>query len=108
MRWRAYDERRDSLGTSARAPRALETLGALPERARLGHGARRLFAPRHGVGLPAARPRALEGLPLGRRRAGRHLGPPPAHLLCRRVVERARPDLERAAVRTDRLRGKPR
>ena len=54
---------------------ALEPLGPVPVRARLGHGARGLQRRRHGLGLLPPRPRALARLPLERGRARRHLRP---------------------------------
>ena len=57
---------------------ALEPLGALSQRARLGHRARGLQCRRHRLGVLPPRPRALARLPLERRRHCRHLRPPPA------------------------------
>jgi hypothetical protein len=74
----------------------------------MGHGARGLQRGRHGVGLPAARPRALARLSLGRGRHCRHLRRPAAALLRARVVERRRPDPQGAHVRPDRQRGQSR
>ena len=51
----------------------LEALGPVPERARLGHGARGLQRRRHRLGVLPARPRALARLPLERGRPRRHL-----------------------------------
>src|SRR5437870_3388549 len=73
----------------------------------MGDGARRLFARRYGMGLPASRPSSVESLSLERRWIGGHLGSASTDLLRRRLVERARSDLEREAIRTDRQRRQP-
>ena len=53
--------------------RGMEAVGAVSERARLGHGARGLQRVRQCLGLLPARPRPLARLSLERGRAGRHL-----------------------------------
>ena len=78
----AHGRRPAARGVARRAA-ALEALGPVPERARLGHRARGLQRLRHRLGLLPARPRALARLPLERGRPRRHLRPPPAHLLRR-------------------------
>src|SRR5262245_5430070 len=87
--------------------RSLEALGAIRERAGLGYGAGGLHPAWHGLGVPAARTRALEGVPVGGGRAGGHLRPAAASLLCGGAVERAGPDPERAPVWADGERGQP-
>ena len=84
---------------------ALEALGAVPERAAVGHGARGLQPRRHRLGVLSARPRALARLSLGRGRHRRHLRQPPAPLLRARALERARSDPQGAALRPDRAEG---
>ena len=96
------------LDESQRPHGALEALGTLPERARLGHGPRGLQPRRHCLGILPARSRALARLPLERGRPRRHLRPPPEDLLRARALERARPDPQGAAVRPHRQRGQPR
>ena len=61
------------LENGLRAGGRLVPLGPVPERAPVGHGARGLQRGRHGLGVPAARPRPLARLPLGRGRARRLL-----------------------------------
>ena len=65
-------------------------------------------AERHGVGVPAARPRPLARLPLGRGRPGRLLRRRAAPLPRARALERARPDPEGADLRPHRQPGQPR
>ena len=98
---------RDRLGGAAR-PRAVAALGAVPQRARLGHRARGLQRRRRRVELLPARPRPLARLPLERGRARRHLRRPADALLRARVLERPRPDPEGAHLRPHRPRGQPR
>ena len=86
----------------------LVRVGPVPERARLGHGARGLLGERRCLGLVPARPRPLARVPLERGRDGRHLGHPPRALSRARAVERQRPDPEGADVRAHRAAGKPR
>ena len=62
----------------------LAALGPVRRRALLGHGARGLQRRRRRLGLPAARPGAQQGLPLGRGRHRRHLRPLPAPRASRR------------------------
>ena len=100
--------RTGTAGRVARPHGALEALGTLPERARLGHGPRGLQRRRHRLGVLPARSRALARLPLERGRPRRHLRSPPEDLLCARALERARPDPEGAAVRPHRQRGQSR
>jgi hypothetical protein len=83
-------------------------VGAVRERACLGDGARGLQRRRQAVGVPAARARALAGLPLERGWARRDLRRPPAAVPRARAVERARPDAQGADLRTERRRGQPR
>ena len=68
----------------------------------------RTTATRATRGTTSPRPGAIEGLPLGRRRAGRHLGRPPAVVFRRRFVERQGSDPQGAPVRPDQQRGQPR
>ena len=100
--------RRRTAGESAEPQRALETLGTVPQRARLGHGPRGLQRRRRRLAILPARPRPLARLPLERGRPRRHLRPPSAHLLRARAVERPRPDPQGAALRPDRPAGQPR
>ena len=81
--------------TRARATcggRDVAALGALRQRALLGHGARGLQRRRRRLGLPPPRHGAQQGLSLGRGRPGRHLRPLPAARLRPGPVERPRPD----------------
>ena len=86
----------------------MAALGAVPQRARVGHGARGLqrdgdawdFFPHDH-----ARSRAYRWNEDG---LGRHLRRPPDALLRARVLERARPDPEGADLRAHRARGQPR
>ena len=87
--------------------RALAALGAVPERAPVGHGARGLQPGRQRLGLLHARSGALARLPLGRGRPRRHLRRSPAPLLRARAVERARSDPQGAAVRSRQQRRQP-
>ena len=104
----AHDDRRTPARRGAPAPGALEALGAVRQRSRVGHGARGLQPGRHGVGVPAARPCALARLSLERGRPRRHLRSPPGSLPGAGAVERARSDPEGAAVRPHRQRRQPR
>ena len=92
----------------AREANPLEEVGTVPQRAAVGHGPRGLQRRRQRVGLLLARPVALAGLPLGRRRARRHLRRQAAAVLRARAVERARPDPEGAPVRPHQQRRQPR
>ena len=83
-------------------------MGSVPQRARLGDGARGLQPRRHGLGRPPARPRPLARLPVERGRHRRHLGPAPDALLRGRAVERRGSDPEGAALRPHRSGGQPR
>ena len=86
----------------------LETLGTLSLRAAMGNGARGLFGLGELLGLLPPRSCAQPRVSLGRGRpAGHHRSAVPA-LLCVGALERQRPDLERAALRPDGLRGQPR
>ena len=86
----------------------LEEMGAVPQRAPVGHRPRGLQRRRQRLELLLARPGALAGLPVGRGRAGRHLRRQAAAVLRPRAVERARPDPQGAPVRTDQQRGQSR
>ena len=86
----------------------LVPLGAVPERAPVGHRARGLQRRRDSLGVPAPRSRPLTGLPLGRGRACRLLGRRAAPLPGARSLERARPDPEGANLRAHRQPGEPR
>ena len=88
---------------------ALEPLGAVPLRARLGHGARGLQRGRDGLGLFPPRPRALARLPLERGRDPGGISDRHQHDLLRaRALEREGPDPQGAPLRPDELRGQPR
>ena len=87
---------------------SLEEMGAVPERAAVGHRPRGLQRGRRRLGLLQPRPGPLPGLPLGRGRPGRHLRRPAAALLRPGPVEREGPDPQGAAVRPDQQRGQPR
>ncbi len=87
---------------------ALEALGAVPQRAPVGHGARGLQPGRQRLGLLPARPGAPPRLPLGRGRPRRHQRRHPAAVPRAGALERARPDPEGAPVRPDQRRGQPR
>ena len=83
-------------------------LGAVPERAPVGHGSRGLQRQRRRVVVLQPRPGAVPRLPVGRGRPRRHQRRQAAALPGARAVERARPDPEGAAVRADERRGQPR
>ena len=83
-------------------------VGAVSERARLGHRPRGLLRERRRLGIVPARPRALPRVPLERGRDGRHLGHPPRALPRARALERRGPDPEGADVRPDGAAGEPR
>ena len=102
------DGGRQAPGRKSRPQVALEALGPLRQRARLGNGARRLQRQRQRVGISAPRSRPLQGLPLERRRHRRDLRPPPAHLLRAGAVEREGPHPEGAHFRAYRQRGQSR
>ena len=74
----------------------------------MGNGARGLQRGRQRLGLLPARPGAVARLSLERRRHRRHLRSPSVDLLRARIVERAGPDPEGAAVRAHRKRGQSR
>ena len=95
-------------GGRAAPGRRLVPVGAVRQRAPVGHGPRGLQRRRRGVGLPAPRPRQVAGLPLGRGRHGRVLRHRAAAVPGAGAVERARPDPEGADVRADRRAGQPR
>ena len=86
----------------------MAALGALPVRARLGHGARGLQPRRRGLVPLPARPGPLAGLPLERGRPRGDLRRQPAAVPGLRLLERARPDPQGAHLRADRRRGQPR
>src|SRR5262245_56460852 len=83
-----HDTRRKTIAAIALPRKTLETMGSLPERTRLGHGARRLFRRRRRMGLLPARSRAVAGLPLERRRHRGRQRPPSGDLLRDSFVER--------------------
>src|SRR5207248_2645129 len=83
----------------SRESEVLEALGPVRERAGMGQRSRGLQPRRDRLGLLPARPRALARLSMERRRTGRDLRPPPAHLLRAGAVEPPRSDSEGAAVR---------
>ena len=107
FRERDYPGARPPAG-SAGPRRALEEVGALPERAPVGHRARGLQPVRPRLGLLPPRPGALTRLPVGRRRPGRVLRRQAAALLRDRALERERPDPQGAALRPDQQRGESR
>ena len=88
--------------------RAVAGVGAVPQRAPVGHGARGLQRQRRCVVVLHPRPGPVPGLPLGRGRPRRHLRRQAAALPGAGAVERARPDPEGAPVRPDQRRGQPR
>ena len=88
--------------------RALEALGPVRQRARLGDGARGLQRRGHALGVLPPRSRALARLPLERGRPRRHLRPPSDHLLRHRALERTRSDPEGTRLRAHRPRRQPR
>ena len=88
--------------------RPLEEVGAVPQRAAVGHGPRGLQRGRRRLGLLQPRPGPLARLPLGRGRPGRHLRRPAAALLRPGPVERQGPDPQGAPVRPDQQREQPR
>ena len=89
---------------AAQRARGVEGDRPVPERARLGHGARGLQRGRRRLGVLPARARALARLPLERGRPRRHLRPRAAHVLRARVLERPRPVPEGAHLRAHRPR----
>ena len=86
----------------------LEEVGALPQRAAVGHGARGLQPGRQRLELLLARPVPFAGLPVGRGWPRRYLGRWTAALLCAGAVERARSHSQGADVRPHEQRGEPR
>ena len=86
----------------------MEEVGALPQRAPVGHGARGLQRQRRRLELLQPRPGALARLPLGRGRPGRHQRRPPGAVLRAGAVERPGPDPEGARLRPGQQRGQPR
>ena len=100
--------RRSASSRTACARGATGTPGARRQRAAVGHGARGLQRQRHRVGVPAARPRSLARLPLGRGRPRRLLRRRAAALPRPRALERPRPDPEGAHLRAHRQPGQPR
>ena len=94
-------------GGEPHQPRVAE-VGPVPLRTPVGHRARGLQRVGRRVELLPARPRPVAGLPLGRRRAGRHLRRPAAALLRAGALEREGPDHQGAALRPDEQRGEPR
>jgi len=95
-------------GAGPAAGGRLVPVGPLPLGAPVGHGAGGLQRRRRGVVLPAARPRPLPGLPVGRGRPRGLLRRRAAAVPRPRAVERPRPDPEGADLRPDRRRGQPR
>ena len=95
-------------GAGPAAGGRLVPVGSLPLGAPVGHGAGGLQRRRRGVVLPAARPRPLPGLPVGRGRPRGLLRRRAAAVPRPRAVERSRPDPEGADLRPDRRRGQPR
>ena len=96
------------LNDAREAQDPVEEVGAVPERAAVGHGPRGLQRRRQRLGLLHPRPGALARLPVGRGRARRHLRRQAAAVLRAGAVERARPDPEGAPVRPHQQRGQPR
>ena len=92
----------------AAAGRRLVPVGAVRQRAAVGHGPRGLQRQRRRVELPVARSGAVAGLPVGGGRAGRVLRHRAAAVPVPGAVERARPDPEGAGLRADRAAGQPR
>ncbi len=103
------DDRR-ARAAGARPPGAgtLAAVGAVPQRAAVGHRPRGLQRRRRRLGLPPARPCPQPGLPLGRGRHRRRLRRPAAALPRARPLERPRPDPQGAPLRPDQRRGQPR
>ena len=99
----ARDRGRAPPAVLPRRPR-LAALGALSQRAAMGHGARGLQPGRHRLGLLPARSRPQPRLSLGRGRHRRLQRRPAAAVPRARAVERPRPDPEGAAVRPDQQR----
>ena len=87
---------------------ALATVGAVPQRAAVGDGARGLQPGRRRVGVLHPRSRAIARLSLGRGRARRLLRPEAATVFRAGALEREGPDSEGAAVRLEQRRGEPR
>ncbi len=103
----ATDHRRHGTEAAERRARCghpVEEVGALSERAPVGHGPRGLQRQRRRLELLHARPVAVTRLPVGRRRHGRHFRRQAASLLRHRAVEREGSDPEGAAVRADQRR----
>ena len=89
--------------------RAVETVGAVPERAPVGHRPRGLQRQRRRLELLHPRPGAVAGLQVGRGRHRRPLRRPPAAVLRRSPLWNGRrPDPQGADVRPDQRRGQPR
>ncbi len=87
---------------------ALAQVGAVPQRAAVGNGARGLQPGRQCVELLPARSRAFAHVSLGRRRPCRFQRPEAAPVLRAGAVERERCDPEGAVVRADQRRGQSR
>ena len=86
----------------------MEEVGAVSQRAAVGHRPRGLQRRTATPGTTSRTTRPVPRLPLGRGRPGRHLRRQAAALLRPGAVERARPDPQGAAVRPDQQRGQPR
>src|SRR6266478_4413393 len=99
-----HERRRKTAGRIKNSQRALEALGALRQRSRVGNGARGLQRHRRGVGIFSARSRPLARLSLERGRPRRNLRSPPIRLLRPRALERGRSHPQRASLRADRQR----
>ena len=86
------EQKRLNEAREARHP--LEEVGAVPQRAAVGHRPRGLQPRRQRVGLLHPRPGAVARLPLGRGRPGRHLRRQAAAVLRAGAVERRDPILK--------------
>ena len=96
------------LEDSTRVGRALEKVGAVPQRAAVGDGPRGLQPERRRVAVLHPRSGAVARVPLGRGRARGLLRPEAATVFRPGALEREGPDSEGAALRVEQCRGEPR
>src|ERR1700730_11247987 len=103
-----HDSGRDPFVRIMHPQEALEALGPVSQRARLGHGARGLQPIWERLGAFASRPCPFSRLSLERRRSGGNLRSTADDLFCRGPVERARCHPEGTYLRSNRQRGQSR
>ena len=103
-----HDGRTTAPRRGSEAIRTLESVGALPQRTPVGHGARGLQRGGGLLELLHPRPGPLARLPLGGGRPGRHLRRSAAALLRPGPLEREGPHPQGAPLRPDQQREQPR